>query len=52
MNPENGGVQKEGWKVDEVADTLNQPKNPVKQIMEKLCLYDRIRKHYVLKRIF
>lgn len=45
-------TEKLAWKVDEVSERLDQPKQPVKSMMEKICDFDPIRKHYVLKAIF
>ena len=41
----------EGLKVYEVANRLDQPVNPVKATIERLCEYDNLKKFYVLKRL-
>ena len=45
-------AEKRNWKVEEVASRLNQPRQPVKSMMENLCSYDKIRKYYILKAVY
>ena len=40
---------KEAWKVEEMAQRLDQPRQPVKKVMDLLCNRDKIRNVYTLK---
>ena len=40
---------KEAWKVEEMTQRLDQPRQPVKKAMDLLCNRDKIRNVYTLK---
>ena len=37
-------------KLDEICNELNQPKEPVKKVLEEMCDYNNNKRAYVLKK--
>jgi len=42
-------TEKDNWKVEEIASRLDQPRQPIKNVLLVLCNFDKIRKVYYLK---
>ena len=39
-----------GWKIEEIAKVLDHPRNPIKEMLQKLCVFDNSKNRYELKK--
>jgi len=38
------------WKIEEIAKVLDHPRNPIKEMLQKLCVFDNSKNRYELKK--
>ena len=39
-----------GWKIEEIVKALDHPRNPIKEMLQKLCNFDNSKNRYELKK--